>query len=385
MRWDIFCKVIDNFGDAGVCWRLAGQLAREHGQRVRLWVDRPDVLLPLLPAGADICRNAAADSPPGLPEIRHWREDVPAQAFAPPADVVLEAFACALPEACLAAMLARPRPPCWVNLEYLSAEAWVEACHALPSPHPRLPLAKHFFFPGFTAKTGGLLREKTLFARRAAFYAHAGQEKLLAALGVEMRPKTLLVSLFCYANAPLRALFAAWRQESAESAPLLCLLPPGQPLAATRKILGGDGPWQLGAARIVPIPFLPQDDYDTLLWACDLNFVRGEDSFIRAQWAAKPFVWQPYPQEDAAHLKKLAAFQERYTASLDPRARKILETFWQDWNQPENACDERLARHWQALRQILPGLERHGEAWAQHLGAQEDLATALVRFCQSRV
>jgi hypothetical protein len=23
LHWDIFCRVIDNFGDIGVCWRLA--------------------------------------------------------------------------------------------------------------------------------------------------------------------------------------------------------------------------------------------------------------------------------------------------------------------------------------------------------------------------
>ena len=37
--WDVFCRVVDNYGDAAVCWRLARQLADEHGARVRLWID----------------------------------------------------------------------------------------------------------------------------------------------------------------------------------------------------------------------------------------------------------------------------------------------------------------------------------------------------------
>ncbi|HET9045379.1 MAG TPA: elongation factor P maturation arginine rhamnosyltransferase EarP, partial [Casimicrobiaceae bacterium] len=38
-RWDVFCKVVDNFGDAGVCWRLARQLVAEHDLAVTLWID----------------------------------------------------------------------------------------------------------------------------------------------------------------------------------------------------------------------------------------------------------------------------------------------------------------------------------------------------------
>ncbi|MEO7887531.1 MAG: elongation factor P maturation arginine rhamnosyltransferase EarP, partial [Polaromonas sp.] len=43
LQWDIFCKVIDNFGDIGVCWRLAADLA-SRGHKVRLWVDDASAL-----------------------------------------------------------------------------------------------------------------------------------------------------------------------------------------------------------------------------------------------------------------------------------------------------------------------------------------------------
>ncbi|MDR1350935.1 MAG: elongation factor P maturation arginine rhamnosyltransferase EarP [Zoogloeaceae bacterium] len=365
MRWDIFCKVIDNFGDVGVCWRLARQLAAEYALDVRLWLDDPAPLALLAPDFAAV-----------PVQVCRWRNPL---RFNVAAEVVIEAFGCEPPENYLQAMASRPHPPCWLNLEYLSAEDWVEGCHGLPSPHPRLPLVKHFFFPGFTKKTGGLLRERDLFVRQAAF---PRRDALLADWRLTASPDCLLVSLFCYDSAPLAALFAAW---SADSAPLLCLLPPGKPLAATRAVLGEapDG-WRLGAAgqiRVVPIPFLPQNRYDELLARCDLNFVRGEDSFIRAQWAAKPFVWQPYPQENGAHPHKLAAFLHRYAADLPERTGTTLAAFWRDWN----AGGAALSRLWPELRQQLEPLARRGKSWRGHLSAQDDLASALVKFCATRV
>src|SRR5947208_6585773 len=56
-RWDLFCRVIDNFGDAGIAWRLARELHDEHGLAVTIWIDAPDVLLPLTGA-------LAIDDPP---------------------------------------------------------------------------------------------------------------------------------------------------------------------------------------------------------------------------------------------------------------------------------------------------------------------------------
>ena len=88
---------------------------------------------------------------------------------AEPADVVIEAFGCELPAAYVTAMAKSGRRHAWVNLEYLSAEEWVDSHHGLPSPHPRLPLIKYFFFPGFSPSTGGLLVEKNWLKQRADF------------------------------------------------------------------------------------------------------------------------------------------------------------------------------------------------------------------------
>src|SRR5580692_2105759 len=154
-QWDLFCAVVDNYGDIGTCWRLVRQLADEHDIQLRLWVDRLETF-------AQLCseiRTETSVQHVGQIEVRHWTKHFP---VVDPGDVVVEAFACQIPDDFVARMAQRPQPPVWINLEYLSAESWVDECHRLPSPHPKLPLTKYFFFPGFTTGTGGVPCERNL-------------------------------------------------------------------------------------------------------------------------------------------------------------------------------------------------------------------------------
>lgn len=329
---DIFCAVIDNLGDAGVCWRLARQLADEFGWRVRLWIDDPAPVALLAPGQA-------------LVEVRMWEGDFAGVA---PADVVIEAFACELPAHYVEAM--RARPPVWLNLEYLSAEDWVTGCHGLPSPQGGL--AKHFFFPGFVPGTGGLLREKDFAVPPAPTFG-----------------ESLEISLFCYANPQLPVLLAAWRDGGR---PVLCHVCDGLPRRQVEEWLGGPLPATVGNLRLAALPFLPQTDYDALLARCHLNFVRGEDSFVRAQWVERPFVWQAYPQAEDAHLAKLDAFLDLYT---DDAAVRAFFHAWNDAGTPD----------WPAFAARLPVLAAHAPGWARRIAAHGDLATNLVRFCTARL
>lgn len=351
--WDIFCRVIDNYGDIGVCWRLARQLVREHGKTVRLWVDD-------LPSLSAICPEALPDvSSQQVAGVRicHWRPDFVTDSTA---SVVIEAFACELPPDYIAAMAQRPQRPCWINLEYLTAEAWADGCHGMASPHPELPLVKHFFFPGFTRLTGGLLRE-----------SHIPGAQLCAA------SEPLTISLFCYETAPVDALLSAL---AAMPIPVRCLVTPGKPLAAVRRILGGDGPWQSGLARIEAVPFRPMDDYDDLLRSCDLNFVRGEDSFVRGQLAGKPMVWHIYPQDEDAHLVKLDAFLERYCSDLPGAEASAIRMIFHAWNHAAP-----FPPAWNALIQEMPAIRKHAVNWQNSLKNQPDLAGSLVKFCADKV
>ena len=375
--WDIFCAVVDNYGDIGVCWRLARQLVAEHDLKVRLWTDdlisfqkiNPEID-PLLPV--QVSRGV---------EIRQWAESNMA---VEPADVVIEAFACELPAAYVAAMAKSGRRHAWVNLEYLSAEEWVDSHHGLPSPHPRLPLIKHFFFPGFSKNTGGLLVEKNRLEQRAIFQADI---KLRTAfwqkLGIPAPEKNeIRASLFCYGNNSALSLFTGWAKGAT---PVTCLIPEGVATTQISAFFGAPHPeegnlFKKGSLIVRVLPFLEQDNYDKLLWACDFNFVRGEDSFVRAQWAARPMAWQIYPQESGAHWPKLKAFLSRYCFDLPQSTAAVLTTFFEAWNRGEAGVPD-----WESLWRHRATLEKHVQEWANRLIKKVDLTTNLVNFCNNKL
>jgi uncharacterized repeat protein (TIGR03837 family) len=365
-RWDVFCRVIDNYGDAGVCWRLARQLAAEHGLDVTLWIDRLATLArfePSLDPTTDVQMRAGV--------VVRRLDDNEASPALP--DMVVEGFGCGLPQRYLEAMAASNTPPSWINLEYLSAEPWVDTAHGLASTHPRLPLTRHFWFPGFTPKTGGLLREAGLFAARDAWRAQRHRN-----------PGAFRILLFCYPNAALPALFEAWA-EGDEA--ISCTVPEGVGTAALDAWLRGNVPHvgqsaMRGRLALDVVPFTTQDGFDRMLWDANVNFVRGEDSFVRAQWAARAFVWQPYPQAENVHRLKLDAFVARYAAALAPDARQALCAFWQAFNNEDSA---EAAAAWPAFRTATAAYESHGRDWADALATLPDLAGSMVDFWRRRL
>jgi len=372
--WDIFCKVIDNYGDIGVAARLARQLVDEHKVTVRLWVDDLHAFKRLWP---QISVREDSQCCQGV-EVRVWREPF---AAAIPAQVVVEAFGCALPAAYLQAMSVQAPPAVWINLEYLSAEPWVKSHHALPSPHPLLPLTKYFFFPGYEKGTGGVLCERDL-ARRREHFQQTQIPAFWQSLGVETPPPSALcVSMFAYENAALPALLEAWC-ESAQR--VICFIPEGRVVPQLAAWLGeSDLPVGTvryrGSLELRILPFLNQHDYDRLLWACDINFVRGEDSCVRAQWAQKPFIWQPYSQAENAHWDKLDALNRLYVEALPQAEARAVTALWRAWNGRGD-----LPQAWAGFMQVKPAIEAHATTWTARLEATGDLAANLVAFVEDR-
>ena len=357
LRWDIFCQVIDNFGDIGVCWRLCADLATR-GHTVRLWVDDASALDWMAPQG---CAGVT---------VHAWPDDAALQSLAQDTtfnigDVVVEAFGCELPEA-FQALMTQGALPVWVNLEYLSAEGYVARSHGLASPvmsGPARGMTKWFFYPGFTPDTGGLLREPDLTARQAAFQRQAWLSAL--PLDKPIAANEQLISLFCYEPAALPDLL---KQLSLAATPARLLVAQGRPRAAVAAATQALHMSSRGAGllHISQLPYLSQTDFDHLLWACDFNFVRGEDSLVRALWAGKPFAWHIYPQDDLAHHDKLHAFE----AALDMPAN--LRKFHAVWNGLETGPLPALSRtaidHWHAW----------GHQTQQRLLAQTDLTSQLL-------
>lgn len=369
LQWDIFCKVIDNFGDIGICWRLAADLAGR-GQRVRLWVDDCSALAWMAPGG---CHDV---------QVLPWTGSIDVSCLdSTPCDVLVEAFGCEIaPEFiadCVRIHCAKGQKdtskPLWINLEYLSAEPYVARNHGLTSLVSSGPAAgwhKVFYYPGLTAGTGGLLREPDLLERQSVFDRGAW----LKQQGIEWHGETL-VSLFCYEPFALAQLLEGLAQRGINGKPVRLLVAAGRAANAVKALKTDKNrhqidlqPNEYGCKQLLIsyLPQLTQIDFDHLLWASDINFVRGEDSIVRAIWAGKPFVWQIYPQDDGAHGPKLEAFLDVLAAPPSMGA------FHRVWNglaeQTLQSLDD--LHDWQ---QTALNLRRRQ-------AQQNDLTTGLVEF-----
>ncbi|OYW88097.1 MAG: hypothetical protein B7Z23_13135 [Pseudomonadales bacterium 32-61-5] len=225
-------------------------MVAEHGQQVRLWIDDLQTFARLQPSAS---ATASQQWHEGV-EIRHWSPQWP---DVEPADVVIEAFACRLPDEYIAAMAASKRRILWLNLEYLSAEDWVVGCHALPSMQSD-GLQKYFFFPGFEEGTGGLIREGDLIARREAFQNDLSlREAFLQSFDLNVQPGTTLLSLFAYENPAI----AGWLDAlAAQAQPSQLLVPEGRVLEDVARWLeleqlrAGDRYHELGVIYAIDLP-----------------------------------------------------------------------------------------------------------------------------------
>lgn len=368
----IFCKVVDNYGDIGICWRLSRQLHQEHGIAVTLWVDD---LLSFRRICPDVAINVEVQQIAGV-TVQRWRDQEGVFSVGDVADIVIEFFGCDIPPSYIATMAECNPRPVWLNLEGLSAEEWVEGCHTLPSPHPRLPITKYFFFPGFTNKTGGLLQEASLEEERQRFQLNqAAMADFLAQFGVtQSEMASLKVSLFCYSHAPVSSLFDAWQDGDTA---ITCLVPEGVAANAVRAFLDGEA--KSGASRtrgaltVRVLPFVSQPDYDKLLWTCDLNFVRGEDSFVRAQWAGKPFIWHIYPQDKELHHVKLRAFLQRYAA--DTESWSAFSLYWNGASAESMKAQADWPVLWQPFQTDMLKITCRAADWRRQMLVNGDLVS----------
>lgn len=368
-RLDLFCKIVDNYGDIGVCWRLAKQLKQEHGLSVTLWIDD-------LAAAQRIIPLLVLDHPIQTLDqinIAAWHNDTCFDAAAP---IVLEAFGCGLPDQYL--VLMQPES-IWINVEYLSAEPWVEGVHGRSSKLGTL--TRHFFFPGFKEHTGGLIREAgTIHNNQEIATSTVSRSKFFHHLELPPPPEnTRKISLFSYPNAPIQKLLhilAAVPQPTICYVPETSILPIVADFFGHKSVQAGDV-LEINRLCVHVLPFLSQADYDKLLSICDINFVRGEDSWVRAIWAQKPFIWQPYVQSEDTHLVKLNAFMQFYFSEADLATQQAAIALHQQWSQ-----DTLNKTQWMAYIQQIKTLNHYHALRAQQLAKLNDLATNLVIYIE---
>lgn len=377
MRWDIFCQIVDNYGDAGVCWRLARALSRLTSSsintvnsaecddsRIRLFCDDLNVLN-VITHGDAVAHGASL----GV-EVLPWSAAESPAILASVGDVVIEAFACHLPKPYVEAMVQKTsqkvsaKQPIWINLEYLTAEAWADEMHLMPSPQNN-GLNKYFYFPGFTLKAGGVLLGDWDEVTSNSLNIPTS----LSSAFESCRPKSKKVSIFNYKQAPLDAWLGSVNQVALEHGEMVdVFLCADQNVSTTTQAALSSVD---SAVKLIQLPFIPQEDYDYLLSVCDINLVRGEDSFVRAQWAGKPFIWDIYPQSDLAHEVKLDAFLERYFEGGSAKLRAIGMS----------------AMKWGSASDWWPHLNAwtsHSEVWRQKLMSLGHLEGKILDFVKSQ-
>ena len=370
-HWDIFCRVIDNYGDIGICWRLARQLAHEYEQRIRLWVDDLNSFQKICPTINPNIQYQIVDDI----EVNLWH--IPFTDVIP-ADIVIEAFACQLPENYIKAMSNSRKQALWINLEYLTYEPWSINFHLCASPQMS-HLNKCFFFPGLE-QTGGLIRENKLISQVENFQLdHLAQQHFLNKLRVTKRSNTLLMLIFSYENKSL----GEWLNILRKSTQHYHLLLPQTPLLINlTQYLGIESTslttysiQQVDNLTLQIIPFVNQQDFDKLLWCTDYNIVRGEDSFVRAQYAGKPMLWHIYPQQENSHITKLDAFLNYYLQDLPIEIQQAISAWWLAWNNQRN-----LAEAWLTYIKYLPEMNKHAKMWMNNQKTVTDLATKLANL-----
>ena len=346
IRCWLFCTVIDNFGDIGVSWRLAQQLSQRLGWQVHLWLD-DDVAL----------RALVLDVPPTFPAIHqhihlhHWQEgkdvaDID-QLILP--DVVIETFACHLPNNVL--HMIEQHHPIWLNWEYLSAEDWAVRTHLMPSLQHN-GSEKYFWQMGFVPQSGGLLREIDY--------------------RVPSIPKSSNIQIFAFTYAS--AVWSQWAQTLSQQNYSITLRCAGKPLQECLNVQ------KVGNLNIIWQSFVPQNQFDTLLYPSDINIIRGEDSFVRAQYAGKPFFWHIYPQENQAHADKLEAFWSLFWQNGATNIMQAHQALSAELNGLTQLSQHDRNQHWATLIKHWDDWYKQTQAWQAYLFNQDDAITRLAKW-----
>ena len=295
---DIFCEVIDNYGDVGVAYRLARELKRIYPNKELRFIINQTEELNLIKKNDDIDDIIVIDY-----------KDV--HKIGQPADLVIETFACNIPEIYMNKALKTSK--LMINLEYFSSEDWVDDFH-LQESFLGGNLKKYFFIPGLSEKSGGIILDKEFLDRKNK--VQENREYYLKQFNIDEK-YDLIISVFSYEKNFDNFLKTL---QKLDKKVLLLLLS-----EKTQKnfIKYFDNNDYYDKIKAVKLPFFTYDKYEELLALCDINLVRGEDSFVRALLLGKPFLWHIYPQDENTHIIKLESFLEKYC----PNNKELKETF----------------------------------------------------------
>ena len=377
----VFVRVIDNWGDVGVGWRLCMQLACSFPWRVRLWIDDVAALGKLV-----LAAELAAVQDTVM--VEKWSDDDSVSLrLAQLADpvMVIETFGCDLPSPVLRRM--QQCQPLWLNWEYLTAEDWAVDLQAMPSLQGN-GLAKYFWFMGIDQQSGGLLREANYLSRRNEFLQQPClQQAFKQQYGLPLEHVGQLWLIFAYTSERWAQWLSMWR---GANEPITLWLAGHEVADSLRAagVIAADALQQVGdtfeleQVTMVRIPFVPQSAFDNLLWLADGAIVRGEDSFVRALWAGLPFLWHIYQQEEAVHLQKLDAYWHKASINWPASVREAVLALSADLNGGEHLSESLRLRLWQNLRSEWQNWVNAASTWSDSLHLHSSAMERLARFRQ---
>ena len=348
----IFCRVIDNFGDAGVAWRLAKNLHSEKNVQVVFVIDNFATLSCLEPAVNIQEKHQKINDI----DIILWSDEKTLSGCLKKVsqpNLVIESFACELPD-CVKEIIFQNKA-LWLNWEYLTAEEWAEDMHLLPSLQAN-GVNKYFYFMGFSDKSGGLLREKNLLPKPQ---------------------KNLSGSLKTYIFAYSSIIWQKWFDCLADLPLNMHIDLAGNKIDIPKNMKQNNLLFQKTA-------FVPQSQFDDLLLQYDFLIVRGEDSFVRTQYTGKPFFWHIYPQENLAHIKKLHAFWHKVYAYFPPELSSAHSRLSDELNGAVVLDDEERKNNFMILFENFDKWQTAQQQWQAYLFRQKSANEKLIEWLKEQ-
>ncbi|MBQ1629793.1 MAG: elongation factor P maturation arginine rhamnosyltransferase EarP [Treponema sp.] len=420
----LLCKVVDNFGDIGVVYRLARALTD---------ISKGGESLPLVGTSLPPTPSAGDDSSPATPpklnlriiadnlesfrllcpqidpakeeqtvngwQIYNWNAGTTClNAFRKKQPrIIIECFQCGRPD-WLETLLFTEKVPDVVHiimLDYLTAEDYAETFHKLKSLTRSARVQKVNFMPGFTQKTSGLILDKPFMESLNARGCRIDSKSIAAGVHAECTnggspsaesKESFNAVFFSYPRdwTPAVRALQKFNKEKANGA-LNVLLARGAGYESFLNAYTKCADSKVSAGKqlftLTELNFLPQTEWDSLLTRTPLLFIRGEDSLSRACLCGVPFVWHAYPQTEEYQLVKVQALLERMRPHFAPQDFEHVERCWQIYNTT-NASARDLEDSLYGFLRAYSDLKLGFADFSASLLKNGDLATHLLEFIE---
>ena len=379
---DIFCEIIDNFGDIGVVYRISKELKKIfQNVRIRIVLNR----LEEFKAINKKVKDTDYQEIDGLICVteKYVKENIETFGVS---DVFIEAFGCNVPEEYV--KQAKENSKLWINLEYLSGEKWIEDFHLCESLIDSKTLKKIFFMPGFSEKSGGVIIDSGFLERMK--YGKENRDEVFKKYfpNIDLKDK-FIGTVFSYEK-NFENLLETLKNYEKETVLLLMGEKTQKSFSEIlKKNLTEDygNIVKYGKITMIYSDFFSQEEYEEIISASDFNFTRGEDSFVRGIILGKPFMWHIYLQEEKAHMDKIKAFTERFKESVEvsEEEKNIIESYCnllEDYNDRDKNSLEKGKEDFRIFFEKFEEIDRICEKYSKFLLEKCNLVKKLYKYIQ---